>query len=337
MKLQILIPHYNEPFEIMKPMLDSLAVQQNIDFNELGVIICNDGDGVNGSATLLDEKVFEGYPFKIDYYVNEHKGVSATRNACLDKSNADYVMFCDCDDMFYSVTGLWTIFNEIENGGFETFISVFVEEGRHPETKEVYYIFRGDPNNGGIDSTFVHGKVHNRKFLLRNKIRWNDNLTIHEDSYFNCLCQRIADPNKAKFCPMPFYLWKWNDSSVCRHDPLYILKTYRNMLESNTALVSEFQKRNRLQDAQFYCCSMIFDSYYTMNKDEWINQENKEYRDATEKRFKDYYLQFKMLFETTNEQLKIQVSNGIRNRMVQEGMKMETITFDQWIRHVEEL
>lgn len=333
MKLQILIPHYNEPFEIIKPMLDSLAIQQNVDLkNELGVIIVNDGN-----ENLLDENLFKSYPFEIEYYVDEHKGVSATRNACLDKARADYVMFADCDDMFFNVAGLWTIFNEIENGGFETFISVFVEEGRHPETGEVYYIYRGDPQAGGIDSTFVHGKVHNRKFLLRNKIRWNDGLTIHEDSFFNCLCQRLANPSKAKFCPMPFYLWKWNNNSVCRHDPKYILKTYNNMLDSNTALVTEFQKRNRLQDAQFYCVSMIFDAYYTMNKDEWINQENKEYRDATEKRFKQYYLQFKLLFETCPEQTRNMIIQGIRTRMFGEGLVLEKITFDQWIKHIEQL
>lgn len=337
MKLQILIPHYNESFEIIKPMLDSLEIQQNVDLQrELGVIICNDGNEEDG-ATILDREAFKDYSFQIDYYIESHRGVSAARNACLDRATADYVMFCDCDDMFFNVVGLWQIFNEIENGGFETFISVFVEEGRHPETKEVIYLFRGDPNNGGIDSTFVHGKVHNRKFLLRNKIRWNDSLTIHEDSYFNCLCQRLADHTKAKFCPSPFYLWKWNDNSVCRHDPKYILKTYNNMLDSNTALVTEFQRRNRLQDAQFYSVSMIFDAYYTMNKDEWINQENKEYRDATEKRFKQYYLQFKYLLDTCPEQSKNMIIQGIRTRMFGEGLILEKITFDQWIKHIEQL
>lgn len=337
MKLEILIPHYNEPFEIIKPMLDSLAIQQNISLeDELGVIICNDGTE-NDGAVVFDEATFKNYPYKIRYYIGEHGGVSATRNACLDHAKADYVMFADCDDMFFSVTGLYTIFNEIENGGFETLISVFVEEGRHPDSGEVYYIYRGDPNTGGIDSTFVHGKVHNRKFLLRNKIRWNDKLTIHEDSYFNCLCQRLADPTKAKFCPMPFYLWKWNDASVCRRDPKYILKTYNNMLESNTALVEQFQQRGRVQDAQFYSVSMIFDAYYTMNKSEWINQENKEYRDNTEKRFKQYYLQFKQLFDTCPEQAKMQIIQGIRTRMFGEGLGLETITFDQWIKHIEQL
>jgi hypothetical protein len=89
-----------------------------------------------------------------------------------------------------------------------------------------------------MDSTFVHGKVHRRKFLINNNIRWNEKLTIHEDSYFNCLCQKLG--KEVKYCQNPFYLWKWRDNSVCRHDPKYILKTFNNMLESNTALVKEF-------------------------------------------------------------------------------------------------
>ena len=333
MKLQILMPHYKESFELIKPMLDSIELQQAIDFSDIGVIICDDGP----EAVDLTNSPFNDYSFKIDYYKSdEHKGVSATRNACLDKSKADYVMFADCDDMFYAVNGLHIILSQIENGGFETFISVFIEQGVDPKTKDMMFYPRGSAQTG-IDSTFVHGKVHNRKFLLRNNIRWNESLTIHEDSYFNCLCQRLADPNKAIFCQMPFYLWKWNDNSVCRHDPKYILKTYNNMLDSNTALVNQFLKRGRTQDAQFYCLGMIYDAYYTMNKDEWINQENKQYRDATELRFKNYFLEFKNLFEQTTKEMKAQVSNSIRTRMVQEGMDMERVTFDQWINYVLQL
>ena len=102
MKLQILVPHYNEPFEIVKPLLDSIAIQQNVDLeNEVGVIICNDGD-----KNIINEENLKGYPFKIDYYICEHRGVSATRNSCLDKATSDYIMFCDCDDMFANVCAL---------------------------------------------------------------------------------------------------------------------------------------------------------------------------------------------------------------------------------------
>ena len=46
MKLQILVPQYEETDEIVKPLLDSIALQQNIDFDEIGVIIVNEGSEV---------------------------------------------------------------------------------------------------------------------------------------------------------------------------------------------------------------------------------------------------------------------------------------------------
>lgn len=326
-KLDILVPVYNESEEVVKPLLDSIQLQQNVNFDEIGVIICCDG----GSARISD-LLMSIYDYDIKFYVEEHRGVSATRNACLDKSEAEYVMFCDADDMFLSNVGLWMIFNEINNSGFDTLVSAFLEETRNPaDKKQVMYV----PHE--MDSTFVHAKVHRRQFLLDNNIRWNDSLTIHEDSYFNCLCQKLADPERAKYCPMPYYLWKWRDESVCRHDPKYILKTYNNMLDSNTALVNQFLERNREDDAKFYATSMITDAYYTLNKDEWINQDNQEYRRNTELRFKKYWQDFKHLYESVDLGVKYQITAGIRQRFFAEGLLHETQTFDQWIKHIEEM
>ena len=105
---------------------------------------------------MLDEEWLNSYPFKVEYYKEPHNGVSATRNAALDKATADYVMFCDADDMFYNACGLWILFREMGLGEFNALISVFVEESKMPETKETIYI-----NHEG-DSTFVHGKVYRR-------------------------------------------------------------------------------------------------------------------------------------------------------------------------------
>ena len=325
LKLQILVPQYKETEDIIKPLLDSIEVQQNIDLaNDIGVIIVNDGTDVK-----LSKKFFKRYSFPIEYHLNEHHGVSATRNACLDYATADYVMFCDADDMFYNAWGMYIIFREIENGGFDSLVSAFIEESRIPETKEVVYI------NHDMDTTFVHGKVHRRQYLIDNNIRWNDSLTIHEDSYFNCLCQRLA--RELKYSQASFYLWKWRDASVCRHDPKYILKTYNNMLDSNDALVEQFLNRMRKEDAMFYSTSMIYDAYFTMNKDEWLNQENKKYRCATEKRFKEYWLKYRYLHDEIPQDIKIQIIMGIKNRMYGEGMVLETVTFNEWIKWIEEI
>ena len=323
MKLQILVPQYKETDEVIKPLLDSIAIQQSISFDDVGVIICNDGSDV-----FLTDELLHSYPYRIDYYKEEHRGVSATRNACLDHADADYVMFCDADDMFYNACGLWILFREM-NVGFDSMVSVFVEETRHPETKEVIYI------NHETDSTFVHGKVHRRQYLIDNQIRFNDKLTIHEDSFFNILAQNIG--KEVKYCQTPFYLWKWRDESVCRHDPKYILKTYRNMIDSNDALIDEFLSRGIQDKALFFTAFMVFDAYYTMNKPEWINQENQIYRNGTEKHFSEWYKKHKGMWESIPVNDKMVISNQIRSRSVMEGMRMEAITIDGWLKHIENM
>lgn len=321
MKLQILVPQYDETEDVIRPLLSSIALQQSVDMNDIGVIIVNDGSDVK-----LSKEFINSFPYQVQYIENEHKGVSATRNAALDASTAEYVMFCDADDMFMNACGMYIIFREMLGKGFDVLTSVFVEETRDQKTKEVVYI------NRQMDVTFVHGKIYRRQFLMDHKIRWNDKLTIHEDSYFNCLAQRLCD--EVKYCQQPFYLWKWRDTSVCRHDPKYILKTYNNMLESSTALVKEFISRGRLSEAQFYATSMIYDAYYMMNKDEWLDQENKEYRDKTELRFKKFYLEFEHLYKDIPKEALSQIVMGMKNRFFQEGLLMESVTFDDWIKHI---
>lgn len=323
MKLQFLVPQYKETDEVVKPLLDSIAIQQNVPFEDIGVIICNDGSDI-----FLSDELLNSYPFAVEYYKEEHHGVSATRNACLDHATADYVMFCDADDMFCNACGLWIIFREMVTG-FDSIMSAFIEEIRTPDTRKVDYITHS------TDSTFVHGKIHRRQYLLDKKIRWNDSLTIHEDSYFNILCQNLSD--QVKYCPTPFYLWKWRDDSVCRHDPKYILKTYKNMLDSNDALVDEFVKRGIQDRALFYTAFMVFDAYYTMNKPEWINQENQQYRSMTENRFSQYYSKHEGMWNSISPQDKMQISNAVRSRSVNEGMMMEAITIDDWLKHIKKL
>ena len=321
MKLQILIPHYKEAPAEVKPLLDSIAIQQQVDFSEVGVIIAYDGD----EATELPK--WDDYPFKVEHIHCEHQGVSATRNAAMDKATADYVMFCDADDMFCHACGLFIIFNEIKIG-FDTLVSTFIEQTKLPNGEFTFI-------NHDMDSTFVHGKVHRRQYLMDKDIRFNPNLTIHEDSYFNILAQNLT--TNAKYCPTPFYLWRWRDESVCRHDKDYILKTYNNLLDSNDALVDQFIKRGVEDKANFYVGFMLFDAYYTMNKKEWIDKTNKAYRDAVEERFAKYYAKYKERWDKISEQEKMAISNGVRVRSVNEGMPMETMTIDAWLKHISNL
>lgn len=109
------------------------------------------------------------------------------------------------------------------------------------------------------------------------------------------------------------------------------------MIDSNSALIAEFRKKGHPDKAAFYTVFMIFDAYYTMNKPEWIDMENQEYRNATERHFAEYYKTHKKTWENFPYQEKMNISQGIRGRSVQEGMRMESMTVDEWLKHIEGL
>ena len=324
MKLQLLVPQYQETDETIKPLLDSLAIQKEVDLNEVGVVICNDESDV-----FLTEEFLKSYPFKIEYHKCEHRGVSATRNACMDYATAEYVMFCDADDMFYSVAGLWMIFREMKTG-FDGFTSVFVEDTRTSDEHEPVFVYREK------DSTFVHGKVWRLDYLRKHKLRFNEKLMIHEDSYFNVIAQNCTE--NLKYCPTPFYLWCWRDDSVCRHDmKYYLLKTYTNLLDSSEALVQEFMERGMREKATYSCVNMIFEAYYTMSKPDWINQDNVEYRDKTEKHFSRYFKKHKHFWQEISDETRMEISDMVRSKSIKDGMTMETMTISQWLEKIESL
>ena len=333
-RLEILIPHYHEPAEVIKPLLDSIAIQQNVDFNDIGVIICHDGEEIDEFSFIFGwggpyKTVLPEYPFEIKQIHIPHGGVSAARNAALDASEAEYVMFCDSDDMFFNACGLWVIFRDLAENEVDTYVSTFLEETRTVDTDKVVYLVHTD------DCTFVHGKIHRRQYLIDQKIRGNEKLTVHEDSYFNILCQSLTE--KKYDCPTAFYLWKYRKESVCRHDPKYMLKTYHNLIESSDALIEEFQRRDKPEKVKFYVVCAILDAYYTMNKPDWINQDNHEYRENTERRFAQYFQKYKATWESVSEREKMVASNHIRARNVHDGMGMENITISDWLEHIQDL
>ena len=320
MKLQILVPQYAETESTVKPLLESIAIQQNVDFREIGVIICNDGSDTKLSANFLST-----FPFSIEYHQEPHRGVSGTRNACLDYATADYVMFCDADDMFVNNCGLYLVFKEI-SVGFDALNSAFIEETRDQRNNEVVYITHE------MDATFIHGKVYRRQYLIDNKIRWNENLTIHEDSFFNVLALNLSE--NVKYNTTPFYLWKWRDDSVCRADPTYMLKTYNNLIDSNDALIDEFIKRGVLNLALYYVVYLTFQTYYTMNTEKWVKQESQEHREKTEKRFAEFFEKRKDMWDAVSTTDKVNVSERLRENIYKEGMLLEAVTIFDWLKQI---
>ena len=323
MKLQLLIPQYQETDDIVSNMLDSIKMQQGADLNEIEVLYGNDGSDVK-----LSEDLFKKYPFSIKYFQFEHTSPAGTRQHLFEKATADYVMFCDADDMFLSVLGLNAIFAFIEKG-FDALITEFMEEVIDKNTGKSIFT----PHKK--DQTFVHGKVYRRQHLIDNNIVWKPDVKYHEDSGYNILAINTA--KSVKYCGFPIYLWKWRSNSVCREDPLYILKTYTRMIYSNTYLVQDFLDRGMLEQAKFYTATLIYNTYYMLNKPMWTDPMNAKYRYETEKCFKQYFISHRDLFNSLDIQVRNKVISGAKHRVLMEGVMLEQFTFEDWIKHIEEL
>ena len=324
MKMQILVPQYKEDDQVISPLLNSIAIQQGIDFDDLEVIIVNDGSDI-----FLTDEFIDSFPYKIHYYKSQHRGVSATRNICLDFAAADYIMYCDADDMFSCNYALWLIFREIDTSHFDGLVSKFVEETHDEEGNRVYIYHE-------MDNTFIHGKVYKRQYLIDKNIRWDEDLKVHEDSYFNELVRASSD--KIVYIQDPLYLWRWNENSVCRSDmENYMLKTYCSLIDSNEALIDELLRREFTESANVNVVGRIFETYYVLNKPQWLEEKNVEYREKVEKRIYDFLKKYLDIWNQYPINQKMELSEQMRNRQIAKGMYMESFTFDSWIKHLLEV
>lgn len=286
-QLQILIPQYHESEAVITPLLTSIALQQGIDVaNDVGVIICNDG-----SDTLLSPDFLNGFPFPIQYMLHDHHGLSATRNACLDAATADYVMFCDADDMFIDLTGMQRILRKIDEG-FNVLLSVFYEENRNPETRASTFLLRENQTQ-----CFVHGKLFNRQFLLDNHLWFNESLEVCEDCHFIPMAVALAGDTVEQLT-QPFYLWRWNDHSITRRTGQYRLESYNDALRAHALVTEEWLRRGQLRRAQLSHAAMMYGFYADMNRFHGNALWEREYRDKAIAVFRESWNRYKCLLDS---------------------------------------
>ena len=322
MKLDIVIPHYKEPWEVCKYLFDTIATQRGICFDCIRAIVVNDGDCV------LSDDVFEGYPYKIEYLKKEHGGVSAARNYGLDHSDADYVMFCDIDDGFLNNYGLHLVFSAMQEG-YDYIYSNFVEETYTDNNAPT--IYRHDN-----DFTFMHGKVYKRSFLVDNDIRFDPAMTIHEDGYFNTVALVVAQKvGKLKCIETPFYLWRWNDNSTVRSNREdFVLRTYEKLMQTRIGACQQIKDRGYEDEFKTSVCMTVLNSYYDFQKPSYHTDKNREHLRKAEKAFKQFWKKYgKAFLDSTNAEV-AEIAQNARANACKNGMLMERQDLRSWLRHI---
>lgn len=324
MLLSIIIPQYKETDEIVKPLLDSIALQRGIDFNEIEVIIVNDGTDIKLCDCLCDR------PYDITYAFPKHLGVSGARQYGLDIAKGDYVMYCDADDVFCNNLGLWYALVKMrrERGDYDYCTSTFYEEVKPVNSDDLMYIMRGDVLQGSVDGIFIHGKIYRRQFLLDNNIKWKSQLTFNEDSYYNALCLKLS--KKTVICDFPFYCWCWRNDSTVRQQDGYGLYSLPQLTDGIDLLTQEFIIRNFVKDACEGVCSHIYDMYYTMYDERWQDKKYDEYKVVEQKRIREFKNKWQFLYDNVDDKQKEELKEKSKNKVLK-GLKVDTEPYETWI------
>ena len=328
MKLDIIVPHYKEPWNICKYLFDTICTQRGVLFEDIRVIVVNDGEG-KWTLELPESNLNSLYPFHTDVYTKKHEGVSAARNYGLDQSTADYVMFCDADDGFLNNYALHLVFSAMQEG-VDFLCGAFIEETWDDKGNPMIV-----PHTR--DLTFMHGKAYKREFLLENDLRFDPAMTIHEDGYFNMLVYAVSKHNGTiKYVDTPYYLWRWNNNSVVRKDLKdFVLRTYPDVMLTRIGLCDQLKKRGYEEDYVAAVCMTVLNSFYDFQKPSYRTVANEKLKKIGEGEFKKFYNKHGKTFKNTTNLKISEFATAARETALKEGFLIEQESVKQWLKHIE--
>lgn len=227
MLLDIIVPHYNEPWEVVKPFVDMIHNQKGVDFDEFRVTIIHDG------VDLFPDKYLEG-PANIRQIWKPNAGVSSARNIGLLLADATWVNFSDCDDCFSSVFSLYILLATLRtNDDYDLFWSPFwMIKGTELKIFNKY------------NSIFIHNKYYRRSFLMEKKLRFCEKLFMSEDSAFNAIVETRLPRVGTINVDMPLYVWCRRKGSITM-SPNRWLKNAEGHFDLNLYVLEESRKSER--------------------------------------------------------------------------------------------
>ena len=244
-KIDVVIPAYNVPDEILFRCLASIACQTIVE--DVEVTIVDDASTEENYAEVA--KHFEDI-MKINilrYEVNGGPGVA--RQYGLEHTSNGYITFIDADDTFNGAFAFKALRNSIEmqNGLYIMAVGVFdeVHEMELP------------PGDGPLlmpheqDMIWMFGKLYRRSFLDKYDIHFHETSRANEDNGFNTLIRLCCnDREQINFIGAHVYYWHENPNSITRaNDCQYsyggsIRDSFYGYVENMIFAVKEAKKRN---------------------------------------------------------------------------------------------
>lgn len=320
--LSIIIPRYEETEKDIFPLLSSISTQVGINFNDIEVIIANDGGSSKGA---LNDDFLSLFNMQIKQVsLKENFGPGVARQVGLDSAVGQYVMFCDADDCIHNVGVLGALIQEAEKTASDIISSSWLEE----LVIDGKYIY----TTHDIESTWMHGKLLRRSFLTQNNIRFHDDLRVHEDSYILCIATALTD--KRVHLPITSYVWKYGKDSITRrNNGIY---TYDSIPEFVRALTMAFKQIEGLipnDQMEYRIVQFILYIYFSIHRADWQAPEHEKYLLEVEKAFVTHIKPFLGYWKNISPENMAKIYTEERDKNFKGYVEKETIW--EWMNRLE--
>ena len=274
MLLDLIITHWTEPWEIVRKGFMMLSLQRGVDWDKIKIEVIHDG------SECWPDEYFDFCPFKVHQTSISHRGIAGVRNYGIDHSEAEWIKFNDCDDMFNGIYALKTIMNKLEAADKYDMLWFDLYSESLDNIVSI---------NKKRDLIFTHGKVFRRSFLNDRHLRFNEELTWCEDSAFLAVVEMEIDPKRIlKIDPgYPLYAYIARSGSLCNRPEIFFANL-QSFFKRHCYVAEEFRKHRMMHNYYAMCYRTICDSYYTLCRAPGITQDKSEHEAAVWKWYESH-------------------------------------------------
>lgn len=267
--ISIVIPVYNAENTLLN-CIKSILTQ---DYTNIELILVNDGS-VDTSGKICDEAVSLDKRVRVVH--QENHGVSAARNAGVEKATGDFLMFVDSDDQM--LPGMIQRMYSYSDNKFGMVVCGYEKKTNNKD--KISYIFNENVSESHIDKKDVVliykkgllnspcNKLYNMKLIKEKKIKFETWCSMGEDLIFNMKYISLMSGDIIIINEM-LYLYnfenKWISSLSKR--PLFYDATMKEYL-----YVVKYAKKIGIKEIDYFYEIMLYiglqslENYYVYNE-----------------------------------------------------------------------
>lgn len=331
--LDIIVTHYDEPWEVGKQFFDMIEHQRCVNPDDFAVTLVQDGK----ENELPWAELLKDYSFKVRIVTIPHSGQAVARNTGMKHTSSDWIMFCDFDDSFLDLCALNQILEHLPVTDYDIIWGKMIKEKKW--NGETLYLHKVD--NADYSSTDC--KFYRRQFIQENNIRFDPRCPLYCEQMFNELALELTKPFRIVTLTTDFYMYlKTHREGSARLYPDNAYEMFYERWTRDKLLADEFRKRGCDFAYRKKIASMIITEYHRVYNPDTV-AEPAEIPAA----FLEFYKQHRNILrklpqtelDVLNDLAETETMNLIQQAYNEYGLEFYFVedgtSFEKWIDSIE--